>query len=209
MGNNIVSEDTIVSLSELKQDENIFKFNKLSTIKKIKENAYIESVIINRKLFNTIQIKVEERNHTYSIDFMGRYAYINNQGYILEISEVSEGVPIIRGITTEEEFITPGNRLNNEDLEKMEDIIKIINVAKDNNLDGKVTSIDIENENEYSIYISEEKKEIHLGDASKLGDKMLNAISIIGKTKGIQGEIFVNGDLNNKFKPYFREKIEL
>ena len=25
--------------------------------------------------------------------------------------------------------------------------------------------------------------------------------------KGKQGDIFVNGDLNNKFQPYFREKV--
>ena len=31
--------------------------------------------------------------------------------------------------------------------------------------------------------------------------------AIIEKEKGKEGDIFVNGDLNNKFQPYFREKV--
>lgn len=207
LNNSQISTETIISLSGLKQDENIFKFSKSNIINKIKENAYVESAKINRKLPSTIQIEVEERVPKYSIDFMGKYAYINNQGYILEISEDSKGLPIVQGITTSEESIVPNNRLSNEDLTKLEDIIKIMNAAKENNLDTKVTSIDISDENEYSIYLEEELKKVHLGDNSNLNDKMLNVLAIIEQTKGIEGEIFVNGDLNNKFRPYFREKV--
>ena len=88
-----------------------------------------------------------------------------------------------------------------------ENIIKIMDIAKENNLDTKVTSIDITNKNQYSIYIQEEKKRIHLGENTNLGNKMLYAISIMEKEKGIEGDIYVNGDLNNKFQPYFREKV--
>ena len=34
-------------------------------------------------------------------------------------------------------------------------------------------------------------------------------MAIIEAEKGKQGDIFVNGDLNNKFQPYFREKVQL
>ena len=145
----------------------------------------------------------------YSLDFMGKYAYINTQGYILEISEDNKGLPIVQGIATSEEQIAPNNRLNNEDLNKLEDIIKIMNATRENNIDLKVTSIDITNENEYSIYLEEEKKKIHLGDNSNLTNKILHAVAIIEQTKNHEGEIFVNGDLNNKFRPYFREKVEV
>jgi len=209
LNNNQISVETIISLSELKQNENIFKFSTSSTINKIKENAYIESVKINIKIPNTVKIEVQERIPRYSINCMGKYAYINNQGYILEISEDSRALPLIQGITTSEDLIVPNNRLGTEDLTKLEDVIKIMNAAKENNLDTKVTSIDISDENEYSIYLEEEQKEIHLGDNSNLNDKMLNAASIIDKMKDAKGEIFVNGDFNNKFRPYFREKVQL
>ena len=209
LNNNEVSAETVISLSELKKDENIFKFNMANVSKKIKENAYIENVKISRKIPSTVKIEIEERTPRYSLDFMGKYAYINSQGYILEISDDSKGLPIIQGISTEEEKVEPGNRLNNEDLEKLEDVIKITNAAKENNLDTKVTSIDITDKNEYSIYLEEEQKKVYIGDNSNLSNKMLHVSAILEQTKGQKGYIFVNGDLNNKFRPYFREKVEV
>ena len=205
--NNITPSDTIISLSELKLDENIFKFNKYNVKNKIKENAYIEDVKIHRKIPNVVQIEITQRQPKYSIDFMGKYAYINSQGYILEVADTNNGLPIIQGIATNEEEIVPNSRLNEDDLTSLENIIKIMDIAKENNLDTKVTSIDITNKNQYSIYIQEEKKRIHLAENTNLGNKMLYAISIMEKEKGIEGDIYVNGDLNNKFQPYFREKV--
>ena len=156
MNNNQVSSYTIISLSELKQDENIFKFYKNNVINKIKENPYIENVKIQRKIPNKIEIEVKERVAKYSVDYMGKYAYINTQGYILEIAEESKDMTIIQGITTAEDEVVPGKRLNNDDLNKLEDVIKILDSANENGLEGKVTSIDISNKNEYSIYIEKE-----------------------------------------------------
>ena len=100
-----------------------------------------------------------------------------------------------------------GSRLNTEDLQKLEDVIKIIDATNEAELNGKVTSIDITDKNEYSIYLSEDKKEVHLGDANNLSNKMLYVMAILEDEQGKEGEIFVNGDLNNKFNPYFREKV--
>ena len=208
VSNNItIPSDTIVSLSSLKTDENIFRFYNGDIVNKIKENPYVESVEIKRKLPSTIEIYIIERVATYCIDYMGKFAYINTQGYILEISENSRGMPVIQGATTNEKDIVPGNRLNTDDLKRLEKVIRIMNAAKDANLDGQVTTIDISDENEYSIYLNDEKKTVYLGDASNLSNKMLYVQAIIEQEKGKEGEIFVNGDLNNKFHPYFREKV--
>lgn len=206
--NNItIPSDTIVSLSGVKPEENIFKFYKGDVINKIKENPYVESVEIHRKLPSTIEIDIKERVAVYNVDYMGKYAYINTQGYILEISDDSRGMPVIQGATTSEDDIVPGNRLNESDLKRLEVVIRIMNAAKDSGLDGQVTSIDISNENEYSIYLNDEKKTVHLGDANNLSNKMLYVQAIIEQEKGKEGEIFVNGDINNDFNPYFREKV--
>ena len=207
INNNEVPSDTVISLSGLKPDENIFRFYKGSVVNNIKENSYIENVKIHRKLPNTIEIEVEERVAKYSVDYMGKYAYINTQGYILEISEDSKGLTIIQGITTKEEEVVPGNRLNNEDLSSLEDVIKITNSASENGLNGKVTSIDISDKNEYILYIEEEKKKVHLGDVTNLSNKMLYVVAIIEQESGNEGDIYINGDLKNKFQPYFREKL--
>ena len=207
LDNNQVSSDTIISLSELKTGENIFRFSSNKAIDKIKENPYVENVKIHRKIPSTIEIKIEERIPTFSVDYMGKYAIINNQGYILEITDNNKELPIILNSSTVEQEITTGQRLNDEDLEKLEDILKIMSSAKENNLDKEVTNIDISNKNEYIIYLEQENKYVHLGDTSNLSNKMLYVVAILEQEKENAGDIFVNGDLNNKFQPYFRQKV--
>ena len=207
LDNNQVSSDTIISLSELKTGENIFRFSSNKAIDKIKENPYVENVKIHRKIPSTIEIKIEERIPTFSVDYMGKYAIINNQGYILEITDNNKELPIILNSSTVEQEITTGQRLNDEDLEKLEDILKIMSSAKENNLDKEVTNIDISNRNEYIIYLEQENKYVHLGDSSNLSNKMLYVVAILEKEKENPGDIFVNGDFNNKFQPYFRQKV--
>ena len=41
---------------------------------------------------------------------MNGYAYINNQGYILEVSQEKLDLPVIQGIKTSEEKIVAGNK---------------------------------------------------------------------------------------------------
>lgn len=205
--NTHVPSDTIISLSEIKIDENIFKFYKRDASNNIKGNAYIENVDIERKIPNTVEIKVEERIPKYSVDFMGKFMYINSQGYFLELSEDDKNLTIIHGITTEEEKVIPGNRLNNEDLTRLEEVMKIMSSANENGLEGKVTSVDISNKNDYTIYLEEKKKKIHIGNTANLSNKMLYVLAIMEQEEGKEGDIYVNGDLNNKFQPYFREKV--
>lgn len=207
INNKQLSPETIISLSELSVGQNIFKFWKNDVENKIKSNAYIESVELKRVFPNKLQINIQEREPKFSVPVLGEYAYINTQGYILEITQNQLNLPIITGISTKEEEIKPGNRLNNKDLTELEIILKIISAMKENQLDKEVTSIDISNKNDYIIYMQNEKKKIHLGDGSNLSNKMLYVIAIINEEKGKEGEIFANGDLNQKFKVYFREKV--
>lgn len=205
--NNQIPTETVVSLSQLQVGQNLFRFNKNKVEKEIKTNPYIQSVSVKRKLPNKIEITVEEREKNYNVEFLNGYAYINNQGYILEISEQKLDLPVIQGISTEAEKIVEGNRLNKEDLEKLEVVIKIMNVCKDYELDQKVSAIDISNNSDYVLYMESEKKAIYLGDGTNLSNKMLYLPTILTENQGKEGTIYVDGDINNNFKPRFREKV--
>lgn len=50
INNNKITSQEIRDLSTLQLDENMFKFLKISVIEKIKQNPYIESANIHRKL---------------------------------------------------------------------------------------------------------------------------------------------------------------
>ena len=136
--NDQVSSDTIQSLSGLQKDENIFRFITLNVESKIKQSPYIEDVKIKRVLPGEVQIKVKERTRKFCIPYLNSYAFINSQGYILEISEDRQNIPVIKGLATSEEQIIEGQRIKEEDLEKLEIFIKIMNTFKDNNLDNLV-----------------------------------------------------------------------
>lgn len=207
INNNQISSETIVSLSQLQIGQNIFRFNKNKIEKSIKTNPYVESVNIHRKIPNKIEITIEEREKNFNVEFLNGYAYINNQGYILEISEQKLDLPIIQGISTEQEQIVEGNRLNTQDLEKLETVIQIMNISKNYELDKKVTSIDITNKSDYIIYMEEEKKTIHLGNESNLSNKILYVPTILAENQGKEGTIYLNGDINNDFIPRFKEKV--
>ena len=207
LNNKIVSSDTIISLSSISKNENIFRFIGTKACNNIKQNAYIEDVKIKRVIPNKVQIEVIERDPKFGIPVLGEFAYINTQGYILEITQNELKLPIIYGLQTSEENIKVKNRIIEADLSPLETILKIMNAFKDSKLVEVVTSIDISNKNDYIIYMQEEKKTIHLGDASNLSNKMLYVMAIIEEEKDIEGEIFANGDLNNDFRVYFREKV--
>lgn len=206
--NNVLSEEKVISLSRLNKNQNIFRFLKSDIEKYIKEEPYVESVKITRELPSVVKIDVKERNRDFCIKFLNGYAFINNQGYILEIVEENIGLPVIEGIETPEENITPGNRLENEDLKKLEVAIQIMTIAKENEIDSKITGIDISDKNEYILYLAEEKKTAYIGNSNNLTTKILYIKEIMEKYEvGKEGTIFVNGDFTKNFKPYFREKV--
>lgn len=205
VGNNAISKETIVSLSDLKIGDNIYKNNKKEVRKKIKQNAYIESVNIKRSIPNKVEITVKERTATYMLEYANSFAYINNQGYILEISDTPLDIPIIKGYTTLQEEVEVGKRLAKEDLDKLETVLKIREVVQSNGITAKINVVDISNKQNYILQMNEEKKTIYLGDASSLSNRMLYLKAALEDTKGLEGEIFVNGDLI-KEKAFFRQK---
>lgn len=202
-GNEGISDEKIISLSSIELYTNIFKINKNDIIKKIKENAYIEDVTISKKLPSKIILTIEERKPKYMLQFADSYVYVNNQGYMLEISNEKLDIPILIGFTTDLSNIKAGNRINIDDLKKMDMVIKIYETAKSNDLGNLVTKIDISNEKNYTLILESEGKKVYLGDCSDLNTRILYLKAILEKFAGRNGEIFLNIDLNSQ-DAYFR-----
>ena len=135
VGNVLLQPETIISLSGLSKEQNIFRFVSQQIEEKVKENPYVQTAKVSRIFPSTVQIEVIERERDFNIEFMNGYAYINKQGYILEVSDSKLDVPVIQGITTPEENIVPGNRLQSEDLEKLETVIEMVSLWKTNGIE--------------------------------------------------------------------------
>ena len=213
VGNEKIETNTIISLSGIQTGENIFRISEKNIKDKIKQNTYINSVSINRKLPNILELKIEERKIEYQIKVMESYVYIDYQGYILELSSEKAEVPIISGIQTDEqEFL----KINTDDINKIKRLHKndfsilntlkgIVNSAKSIDIYNLITEIKIE-KGEYIIIIENEKKEVHLGDGSDIANKMLYLKAILEEEEKNEGIIYLDEDLNKGYKARFREE---
>lgn len=205
-GNEKISTETILSLSETHKGKNIFRIIKSSIISKLKENKYIESVKISRKLPGTLKIAVEERKVRYQINLINSFAYIDKSGYILENSTIKAEVPILVGLEIDESQMLNKQRLDVGDLEKLNDTNKIMEAAEGIKIENIITEINTEYPENYTIYIESKNKRIQLGDTSNLTNKMLYVEQMLEKEEGKSGIFFVNGNINSGFNPYFREE---
>lgn len=202
--NNKLSKEEIISLSGVQINENMFKILNSKIREGLKTNPYIEDVKIGKDLQGIVKLDVLERKATYMLQIGDIYAYMNNQGYILEVSETQIDVPILSGFGTPQEEIKPGNRLNEDDLGKLDTVIKIMADCKNKEIDTLISAIDIANANDYKIIMALELKTVHFGNSSSINEKVLWIKDIIERKKGIEGDIFVKNPEKNA---YFRAKV--
>ena len=203
VNNNKISTEEIINLSTLKIDNNMLKTTNKTIRNNIKTNAYIENVKIKRSINGIVTLDIIERKPTYMLKFANAYVYINNQGYMLEMSETPLELPTITGFKTPSEQIKEGNRLEIEDLKKLEDVIKIMNSVSDKTFSGTITNIDIEDSTNYKLTLTSENKIVNFGDTTNINVKLLKIEEIIEKEKGKEGEIY----FQNSEKTVFREKV--
>lgn len=205
-GNEKISKNEIISLSQIQIEENTFKISKNKIVNQIKENAYIDEVTIKRKLPSSIVITIEERKPAYLLEYANGYVYLDKQGYMLEINSEKLELPILQGASTETSNFATGNRLCMEDLEKLSTLIKVMELAKVNEISSLITRIDIENKQNIKLIFETKDKVAYLGDATNLIDKIPLIKKILEDNESKAGEIFVNMDLN-KENPIFRERV--
>lgn len=202
--NNKISSEEIIKLSGLTTGINMFKTSNNAIRNSIKTNPYIENVKIKRDVRGTVELEVEERIATYMLKFANAYVYLNNQGYMLEITDTPLELPMIIGFETPAESIKEGNRLIVEDLKKLEDVIKIIESAKNNSLANIITEVNIADSTNYILTIASESKTVQFGDISNINVKLLKIEALIEQEKGVAGEIY----FQDSEKTVFREEVK-
>ena len=205
-GNNYISGEQIISFSGIELNTNIFSVSKKDVSNRIKENSYVDSVEIKKEFPNKVKLIINERKTSYCIEIASGFAYIDKQGYILELSSTRPSAPILMGTNTDLTNIQLNDRLNNDDLKKMNTAIKIMDIATAIDLSNLITRIDISDSTNYTIYLETVSKAVYLGDGYDLNTKMLYAKAIVKANEGKSGEIFLNMDLNSE-NPFFRENV--
>lgn len=204
-GNAELTNEQIQELSEIKIGNNIFSTLEVVTKVKLKENGYIEDVKLKKTYPNKIKIEITERQKAYQIlTETGCYIYIDEQGYILDYSLDKLELKTITGMDITEAQIKETKRLEEKDLEKMENILHIKREAEKIGIENQIQMI--ETKDEYILHLEEDKIIINLGDATDLNDRMFYVKAIMKEENGNSGIIYVNGKINEGFAPYFSAK---
>lgn len=201
-GNEQLSNEKIIQLAEVKRGDNIF--SKLGIVMKVrlKQNGYIEDAQINKIYPNKIEIEVKERQKQFQIKLETEgYIYIDEQGYILEYGIDKLEIPTILGMEITQNDVGKLHRLDEKDLNKMENILQICEQCKNIEIADKITQIQVKDE--YIVSLENDGITINLGDTSNLKNRIYYVNAILKQEAGNRGTIYVNGNLNEGFSPYF------
>ena len=212
--NKKTSRTDIIDASGIQVGNNIFRIVGPITKGKIETLPYVKSAEVIKMYPSTINISVEEREIKYILSIDNSYLYIDDQGYILEKSNIKvDGKLLIKDMELDETETTPGNRLSEHNLVKLNDISNILeeaklyytDEAKTTTINSIINEITIDNY-EYILYSEKELKTIFIGNGENLTLKMSNLQSILIKEKENEGSIYLNMDFLKKY-PYFSPKI--
>ena len=131
----------------------------------------------------------------------GTFINIDEQGYILDSSADKLEVVTILGMDIKETEVGEIKRLDERDLYKMENILQIREQFRNIQIADKITQIQVQDD--YIINLDNDGIIINLGNATNLKDRMYYVNAILKQEVGNQGTIYVNGNLNEGFMPYF------
>jgi len=97
--NNYYTREQIISKSEAKTGENIFKANTGEIKALLLLDPYIKNTRVKRTLPDTIVITVEERSESAAVPYSDMYIIIDRDGMVLRKSEIEPQKPLLLGLT--------------------------------------------------------------------------------------------------------------
>lgn len=184
-GNDKYTQENIISKSNLKLGENVFKQLFLDGKNEI-ELAYISDANFSYSFPSTIVITVEERYPAYiALDKnTGNYYKVDNEGYLLEQCDLSQKKDeiLVEGFAFEEnaEF---GKKINEVYIKKLEIYNNIKNLIEQYEIKGNITKVNFSNS--LTIISLDDKLKIIFANDSNLDYKVSFLKGIIQKNGGV------------------------
>jgi cell division protein FtsQ len=175
--NNRVSSDEIIKASNIEKDSNIFYININKVKDNILDNPYILSVQVKRKLPNSLNIYVQERNAVFYAEKGKKYAIIDKNGICLEIKDTINNMNLIKLIGVDTSKVNVGNVIPVDDKRKLSTISTLTDIIAANNICKNINTINIQDEVNIVAYYN--KMEIKLGSSDNILSKLNRAINII------------------------------
>lgn len=188
-------------IRELKLDKptNILSINSFTAKRKLKNNYYVEDVVVEKKYPNSITISIKEREIVGYIPYANEFLYIDKLGIVLDIKpNYKEVLPMIYGL--EFDSFTIGKKLKTYNDEAFLIVMEITNAIKDKDNLKDIKQMDISNL--YDIHLYTENIDIILGNKDALNIKMNTLNEILKNFKPEEKGILYIEDINKS--PIFK-----
>lgn len=140
VGNKEISDEAIIELSELETGMNLFDVHPWFVERKIKKNLYVESVDVDRKLPNKIEIRITERSGKAQFVMDKKYVITDNEGMVLEIADEEREVTLVEGVTVEEAELKKTVKI--KETSTYDKIMDLIEATEQNDLYFKKIELD-------------------------------------------------------------------
>ncbi len=198
-GAKVYSEKEILAKSNIEIGDNLFMVNEDDLNRKLpKSLPFISSVEIDRKLPDTLVIKVNGTKAVAAVESGTGFILIDDTGKILDknASMLNEGVAIISGVALKNTAEGERVKLKNEALTAT--LISALKSIKDNDF-KLITEIIIEKSGELSLRYDDRIK-VKLGSTANIDKKIARAKAAIDKENEINP--YTEGVLDLKTEPY-------
>lgn len=199
-GNRNITKNEIVKLSSIEKGNNIFYTNLVKARTNISSNPYIQSVDIKRKLPNTLQINVVERDaYFYGSDAASKYVIVDNEGIVLEIRKEINNMKLLKIQGFDFSKAKVSKILPADDSRKIKLLGTFTSLLKADKSGLTLSIIDISNLLDIKLYYGNVC--VKLGNSEDIENKVNKAVNIIlaNKLKDSKGYIDVSYDGNPVF----------
>ena len=200
-GNKQMTKNEIISDSEIKVGDNIFKMNVLLKEKKMKLNPFYSKVDIKREFPDKITIDVEERKPTIAFPYGEKFVLINSDGIVMKLSDENPRLSEIVGVTIKS--MERGEVLKTNDDELFEKSLEFLSLVDENDLFFKRIDLRKKNAklNDYdNLYVKGRIEAI----TSSIENGNLKKVLIDLYSKGMKrGTIVIDDDQTCSFTPKY------
>lgn len=165
-GENVKKEE-ITSVINVSYGENIFKQNYKKLKSDVKSLPYVEDAKMILRFPDKIEVSYTEREPYVLIKFLESYFVVDKFGYLLEIKKEKEefDLPVIYGIDVDDYEL--GEKLSDTSKLKLNNIVTLIETAKQRNFSCAIKEINYEEIAEVKVWFDEHEIEVIYGEIDK------------------------------------------
>lgn len=149
-----LTEQQILSELDLTdQKTNLLAFNRIKALNTLKNNPYVDSANIKKKLPNILQINITERKIRGYIPYMSKFLYIDSEGRVIDVqSAYVKQLPIVVGLSFRN--FTIGEILPVENSSSFNAVVELSRLMTDYNMLEDVIRVDVSDPDDIHLYIN-------------------------------------------------------